>query len=145
MFYGSLLHSTVSCFATNETPPSTLSPYMDPSTAPTPPLSALRLRWIAYLHGHVTPRGKGARLCAWLTLVQPPPSQCHYFRSATRVSLETFGSVACHVHQSEELVGSVQVRTQSTLCASDRRRTSDWIWLSLQFVRIFQLLFYCVF
>lgn len=33
----------------------------------TPPLSALCLRWIAYLHGHMTPRGKGARLCASLT------------------------------------------------------------------------------
>lgn len=34
---------------------------------PTPPLCALRLRWMAYLHSHVTPRGKGARLCASLT------------------------------------------------------------------------------
>lgn len=34
---------------------------------PTPPLRALRLRWMAYLHSHVTPRGKGARLCASLT------------------------------------------------------------------------------
>lgn len=97
----------VSLFTTNKTPPAALSPYMDHSTAPTPPLSALCLRWIAYLHGHVTPRGKGAQLCASLTLVQLPPSQCHYFHSATQACLKP----ACHVHQSEELVDSVQVST----------------------------------
>lgn len=70
----------------------------------TPPLSALCLRWIAYLHGHMTPRGKGARLCASLTCSAAALTLPLF---SLRVCLESFCSVACHVHQSEELVGSV--------------------------------------
>lgn len=102
---------TFSCFAESGTPPATVSPYMDLSPLhPAPALRALCLRWIAYLHGHVTAWGKGASLCASLTVVQLPPSRCHYFHSAAQERLETFHLVARHVHESEELVGSVQVR-----------------------------------
>lgn len=96
---------------------------------PTPPLRALRLRWMAYLHSHVTPRGKGARLCASLTRSAAALAVPLFF-STPRLgcALESRCSVSSHVHQSEELVGSVQVRTHNTYvepCASNRRRSLD--------------------
>lgn len=110
--YGNFPHATFYCFATNKTPPATFSPYMDQGTPPplpsAPSVSGERTYTVTWLLG-VKVHGFVPR---WL--VQLPPSQCHYFHSATLVRLESRRSAACHVHQPEELVGSVQVRTQNT-------------------------------
>lgn len=65
--YGNFQPATLSCFAANKSAACHIFTFHGSQHTPTPPLRALRLRWMAYLHSHVTPRGKGARLCASLT------------------------------------------------------------------------------
>lgn len=110
------------------------------------PQCSLSLRWIAYLHSHMTPRGKGARLCASLTRVASALTVPLFsLRDSgvpgtlllSRLPCPSVGRTGrlCPGEITEHLCGAERR-------ASDRWRSLQKNWVSLHFVSLLQLLFH---
>lgn len=110
------------------------------------PQCSLSLRWIAYLHSHMTPRGKGARLCASLTRVASALTVPLFsLRDSgvpgtlllSRLPCPSVGRTGrlCPGEITEHLCGAERR-------ASDRWRSLHKNWVSLHFVSLLQLLFH---